>query len=207
MVANTKDSIRPSNVAPKTQNGQDKRQASNDGGFSDTTKDENHRDNDNPQHNNTSKAKKTTASVWEYSGDDLEYTGTYWPSGHRKPPYPPDQGKSAHEQPEWLKTLNGDSSRKRKASGEDSKTEKASRKRCKSIYDDAGIRIGTLFGQGNTVYATLDRRDRVQFYTKSRGKRIVRAKVDFNAVDLDPKFENAEEATIEAIVKAQFEDD
>ena len=139
--------------------------------------------------------------------DDLEYVGTSWPSGHRKPPYPPDQGKLADDLPTWLRTLNGEGSRKRKASEEGPETEGTSRKKSKSIYDDTGLRIGVLFGDGSTVYATLGRTNRVQFYIKPRGRHIVRRKVDFAAVDLDPKFVDAEEATIEAIVKAQFNDD
>ena len=139
-------------------------------------------------------------------GDDgLEYLGTFWPSGSRKPPFPPGQGKCADEVPEWMRALGGEGSRKRKASDNGPQDGAASQKKTKGIYSDMGLRIGTLFGHGHTVIATLDRADRVQFYTKPRGRRMVRRKVDFAAVDLDPKFMDAEEATIEAIVRASFD--
>ena len=79
-----------------------------------------------------------------------------------------------------------------------------SHKKNKGIYSNAGIRIGTLFGYGYIAYATLDRGNRVQFYAKPRGRRVVRCKVDLAAVNLDPKFVDAEEATIEATVKASL---
>ena len=107
-----------------------------------------------------------------------------------------------NDMPEWLRTLSGQDSRKRKAS--DSEPEHAATpcKKSKGIYGSKVLRVGTLFGDGCTVFATLSRGEHVQFFAKPEGKRMVRRKVDFSAVELDAKFVDAEETTIEAILKA-----